>query len=102
MEESIAISEALSIRIQLSNLRLALHNFYVRRGQVHNEKEEAVFLEVFERKMPAIIRTRLGQMEKVHLYQSYVWYYYILNDFEKCYIYALKWVELFKQEEGLI
>lgn len=102
MEESDAIIHALSTRIQFSNLRLALHNFYVRQGQVQNQKEEEAFLDIFEDQMPNIIHTRLGQMEKVYLYQSYVWYYYILNDFKKCYKYAEKWVELFKQEDNLI
>jgi len=102
MEEALAIDNALSIRIQFSNLRLALHNFYVRQGQVYNKEQEAEFLQLFEHKMPTVVHTRLGHMEKVHLYQSYVWYYYLLNDFDNCYIYALKWVELFKQEDELI
>lgn len=102
MEESLAIGEALNIRIQFSNLRLALHNFYVREGQVYNKAQEESFLNIFEKRMPTVVHTRLGHMEKVHLYQSYVWYYYILNDFENCYRYALKWVELFKQDDELI
>ena len=36
----------------------------------------------------------LNPIEKVHLYQSFVWYYYIQIDFVNCYTYAVKWVKL--------
>ena len=33
--------------------------------------------------------------EKLHIYQAYMWYNYIIQDFLTCYRYSRKWVDLF-------
>jgi len=93
--------DALSNRVKLSNLKMLLHRFYIINGHVKNEKEAKEVKEFFEQQVPDIENEDLGQMEKVLLYQSNVWYYYILNDFENCYEYALKWVQLFQEYDEL-
>ncbi len=102
VEEASAHSEAISNRVQISNLQVLLHRYYIRKGHVTNEKEYEGVVNFFEKNMPKVKASQLGMLEKVHLFQSYVWYYYILNDFKKCYQYSLKWVELFESSEELL
>ncbi len=101
VDETAALSNSLSQRISLSNLRLTLHKYYVEKGHVHNKEEYDKIVAYFKDKLPSIKNTNLGHMEQVYLYQSYVWYYYILNDFKKCKDYALKWVKIFRESDEL-
>jgi hypothetical protein len=92
---------SISNQVALSNLRISMHAFYIKNGHVQNDAEENTVRRFFENNLPSINYDVLGHMEKIYLYQSYVWYYYTLNDFERCYQYAQKWVELFKQNQEL-
>ena len=93
--------DTLSNRVKLSNLKMLLHRFYIEKGHVKNVEEAKEVSQFFKKQLPSVNITELGQMEKVLLYQSNVWYYYILNDFENCYEYALKWVEVFREYDEL-
>jgi len=93
--------DTLGNRVRLSNLKMLLHRFYIENGHVKNEVEANEISQFFVEQVPALDNTKLGQMESVLLYQSHVWYYYILNDFENCYEYALKWVQIFREYDEL-
>ena len=97
IKESSNKIDALSNRVKLSNLRLSLHKFYIEKGHVKNEEEAQKVKQFFEKNIPPLQDVILGHTEKVLLYQSHVWYYYILNDFENCYNYALQWVQVFQE-----
>jgi hypothetical protein len=99
--EASELSDTVSSRIKLSNLRILLHKFYVEQGHVKNEEDARSVRGHFQENLPEIEEEQLGMMERVFLYQSYVWYHYIQNDFLQCRNYALKWVSLFKQSEEL-
>ena len=99
--ESSIISQNIHNRVTLSNLRLFLHNFYVEKGHVKNESERIYITEKVQQHTQLIQEDALGMMERVYLYQSYVSYYYILNDFEGCSTYAQKWVQLFNDTPEL-
>jgi hypothetical protein len=96
------IGLTISNRVKISNLKVLLHRYYIRYGHVTNADEEKEITEFFEENRPRVEISELGMMEKIHLYQSYVWYYYILNQFEDCYKYSLLWVELFESSEELL
>jgi len=102
VERASGVGETISNRVKISNLKVLLHRYYIRNGHVTNREEYEEITRFFEDNLPDVKEKKLGMMEKVHLYQSYVWYYYILNDFEKCYLYSLKWVELFEESEELL
>jgi tetratricopeptide (TPR) repeat protein len=40
--------------------------------------------------------------ERLYIYQAYVWYYHIIQDFVMCYKYSQKWVDLFRENPGMI
>ncbi len=83
--------------IMLSNLRVNLHSYYIRNSHVKNDKERISIIQYFNERLPLIDEKRLGFPENVYLNQCYVWYYYILLDFKKCYDYAVKWVDIFEK-----
>jgi len=101
IQDSKVTNITISNRIELSNLRLILHKFYVEKGHIHNAAGEKKIKAFFAKNMPKLDLKKLGHMEQIHLYQSYVWCHYILYDFENCFTYALKWVEVLQENEVL-
>ena len=93
--------EKVNNSIQLSNLRVNLHSYYIRNSHIKSENERTEIIEYLESRLPKVNETLLGYPEKVYLYQCFVWYYYILLDYEKCYEYAVKWVNVFEDDESL-
>ncbi len=91
----------LTDRISLSNLRMRLHKFYVEKGHVKNDEEHQEVLRYFEENKPIESPDGLGLIEQVYWYQSHVWYYYILNDFESCLENARRWVALFSEHSDM-
>ena len=87
--------------IMLSNLRVNLHSYYIRNSHVKNDQERVTIIHYFNERLPQIDKTTLGFPENVYLYQCYVWYYYILLDFKKCYDYAVKWIAIFDENPEL-
>lgn len=102
VERASDMGRTISNRVKISNLKVLLHRYYILKGHVTDEHEEKEVTNFFSKNLPKLKERKLGMMEKIHLYQSYVWYYYILNDFEKCYQYSLLWVELFESSEELL
>ena len=85
--------------VLLSNLRIMVHGRYIKDGHVRNQEEYESVKEYFEKEIPDINLEILSFIEKIYYHQSYVWYYYILQDFENCFQSALSWVNLFKQKD---
>ncbi len=89
------------VSILLSNLRVRLHGYYIKNSHVKNEEERREAISFFESNLPDIDEKALGYMERIYLYQCYVWHYYILLDFNMCYRYAMKWVSVFEDKPEL-
>ncbi len=80
---------------KLSSLSLKMYGFFLKLGQVRTEEDAAMVKAFFRSHIQSIDSKGLSFFQKVHLYQSYVWYYYILQDFLYYYRYSQKWVDLF-------
>ena len=87
--------------ILLSNLRVNLHSYYIRNSHIKNAQERTEVMAYLEDRLPEIKENELGYPEKIYLHQCYVWYYYILLDFKKCHAYAMKWVQVFEDNNEL-
>ena len=87
--------------IALSNLRVNLHSYYIRNSHIKNDEERAEIVAYLEKRIPKIDEKSLGYPEIVYLHQCYVWYYYILLDYKKCYDAAVKWTSIFEEEPKL-
>ena len=102
VEESEQRGEQVAGMFRLSNLRLRMHNYYIKHGHVGDADEAAAVTRLFETHLPANLNeATLGVKERAYLYQSYVWYHFILLDFRQCFINAEKWVNLLQADENM-
>jgi hypothetical protein len=101
-QEAIQVSSRISRVAKLSNLALLLYNWYVRNGHARNKEDEKNINEFFKKNIPPIEETGYDFYEKLYLYQSYVWYAFIKQDFLQYYRYSQKWVDLFDAEPFMI
>ncbi len=100
--ESDVVNSQLAMVNQLSNLSLQLYSWYIRHGLARNEKDSNSIWSFFENHLPVAAAKVNGFYEKLYLYQSYVWYAFIRQDFLQYYRYSQKWVDLFSVYPGLL
>ena len=104
-EDSKKFDDAVYRSNRLSDLALRLYGWYIKMGHIRNETDEKAIEDFFEgelAKIEGVQSADLGFYEQLHLYRSYVWYYYILQNFPYCYRYADKWVNLFVKNPAMI
>ena len=100
--ESDAVNHELTIVNQLSNLSLQLYSWYIKNGHARNEKDVSSIGSFFENGLPAGAKEAKGFYERLYLYQSYVWYTFIRQDFLQYYRYCQKWVNLFEEQPAML
>jgi hypothetical protein len=100
--ESIEISLHIDMVARLSNLALQLYSWYIQNGHARNEKDEAGIKEFFKKNLPENASSQTGFYERLYLFQSYVWYAFIRQDFLQYYRYSQKWIDLFYEEPSMI
>jgi hypothetical protein len=95
--ESRSLQRHISASVDFSNLSLQLYALYVKVGFVRDEKDYRFVKEFFASRLPEYRLSALGFEEKMHLYNAYVWYHYITQEFLMCFKYARLWVDLFEE-----
>lgn len=95
ISESSMLAATIHNRVKLSNLRLLMHKYYIEHGHAKNEAEEKKVISTFKKSIKNIKEHELSKAEQIHINQAFVWYYYILNDFNNCFLYSKKWIDLF-------
>jgi len=73
---------------------------FVEHGMVKSERELNNLKALFYTNLPEFKEEELAFNEKFYLYRAYYWFSYLTYDFEKCVLYAEKWVDIF-HETGL-
>lgn len=96
-QESKELEQQVSGAVDFSNLSLQLYALYVKAGFVRDEKDYNFVKEFFANRLPKHQVSELCFEEKMHLFNAYVWYYYITQDFLMCFKYAKLWVDLFEE-----
>jgi tetratricopeptide (TPR) repeat protein len=97
---SLDIIKKVVVNNELANFSLMLYGFYLRYGYVKDKKDYRFVKEYFDAHHPNVEVAELDFYEKLLLYQCYVWYYNMIQDFANYYRYARSWVELFHQDEA--
>ena len=97
--EALEVSDQIGRVARLSNLALLLYGWYVKNGHARNEEDEIDVKHFFKENLPDTHLDEAGFYEKLYLYQSYVWYAFIRQDFLMYYRYSQKWIDLFEKEE---
>ncbi len=100
--ESDQVNMQLALVNKLSNLSLQLYSWYIRHGHARNEKDIKSVQAFFESSLPKEALQAKGFYERSYLYQSYVWYAFIRQDFLQYYRYTQKWVNLFEEYPALL
>lgn len=101
-QEADSVSSQLSLVNQLSNLSLQLYGWYIKNGHARNAKDVSSLKSFYEKKLPPEARLANGFYEKLYLYQCYVWFAFIRQDFLMYYRYAQKWVDVFTGKPGML
>ena len=83
--------------VLLSNLKIKIHGWYIQTGHVRDERDHFTVKEYFESELRKVRLNNLSVTEEIYLQQSYMWYYYILLDFERCHHHATLWVKAFDE-----
>ena len=66
---------------KLSNLSLQLYGLFLKTGYVKNDDEFLRVTKYFNHRLPKYDIKQLGFREKLWLYQSYLWYSFLIQDF---------------------
>lgn len=100
--ESQRRSRIAHITSKLSNLNIQIQGWYIQFGHIHNPKEASVFKEYFNANLDGdFSEYKLTFFEKINLFQSHLWYHYVMLEFKECLVYARQWVNLFEVEEHM-
>lgn len=84
---------------RLSNASLLLYGEYLRHGYIKNKEDYKRLKGIFDELIPNKNPKGLKFYQKLYLYQSFVWYYNMTQDFPNYYKYSLKWVNLFEENQ---
>jgi len=101
LDKTTDISNSISNRVHLSNLKMTLHRKYIEDGHIDNQSELNELSSYFNEQITQVNYEDLRIMEKVYYCQSFVWFHYVIHDYESCLQYAIRWVELYKSHELL-
>lgn len=86
---------------QWSDIALKLYDYYLKQGHAKNEVEHLEITSFFEENKP-VGTHHMGVRGMVYKYQSYAWFNFIVQDFAKCYQYALKWMRVLETRPDLL
>lgn len=95
--ESQKVINNVAMTSRLSVLSLRLYEIYLKKGYIRNKRDHESIKTFFFSQIPEVELSSLGFHEKLQYYTTYVWYYFIIQDFVHSYRYAQKWVDLFEE-----
>jgi len=96
------INHKISSISTFSNLTIKLYSFYLKIGFLRNHKDFELVNSFLYSTLPVFQEDKLSFDERMYLYNSFVGYYFFIQDFERGYEYAKKWVSLFDESNHLI
>ena len=95
-EETRTLLRRINTNLNLSNLRLETHGWYITKGHVRSDAEADDLRQYWEEIHPEINMDNLNTVDKAYYYQARVWYHFTLYEWQEVLDYAQLWVSLFK------
>ena len=80
------------------DLSLKLYSFYLKIGFIRNDKDFEVVSSFMHSTLPKFKESELCFEEKIHLYNALAGYHFFIQDLQRGYSYAQKWVNLYLDE----
>jgi hypothetical protein len=102
VKESESQQKKLQSITTFQNLSIRLYSFYLQLGFIRNSTDFEIVNRFLYSSLPAFKEENLTFDEKSYLYNSLVGYYLFIQDIERGYEYAKKWVDLFEQNPQFI
>lgn len=84
-----------------TNLSVKLNSLYLKIGFIRNEADYDKVINIFNASIYDEDEGDLSLNERLNLYNLLVGYYFFLQNFEKGYHYAKKWVDLFNENKEI-
>ncbi len=88
--------------VLLSNLKIKIHGWYIETGHVRDQKDHYQLQTYFDSEVRKVRTTDLSLVEEIYLQQSYMWFFYIMLDFENCHKHAAAWVKAFDENPSFM
>jgi hypothetical protein len=88
--------------VNLTNLKITLHAYYIKHGHIKNESDKQKLKSFYEVLAVKINIKDLSLYEWISYHQALVWYHYIMLDFGNCFHQAQQWNNLMKENYFLI
>ncbi len=101
-KEASKTSKSVARMDSFSNLSLNMNAFYMNLGFVRNKDDYNTVREFFFKYLPNYNESKLSFHDKLYLYNSYVGYFFFINDFKEGYFYAKRMFDLFENNEDMI
>lgn len=98
IDETVKVTESIKNINLFSNLSIKLDSYYNKSGFVRSKYDLEKVTRFFNSSLPQYKIENLSFQEKLHLYKSYVGFYFFIQDFKQGYVYANKWVNLFEEQ----
>jgi len=102
IQESTKVNQTASQMSLLSNLMLKIQGFYINFGFVKNDKDVILIKDYFQSNLPNYSISELNFSSQINLNLSYLWYHYILLEFDLCADYGIRCIRLFDSEPVMI
>lgn len=94
--ETVQVAESIKNINIFSNLSLKLNSYYVQTGFIKNKEDLHRLDQLFHSSLPVYNEHNLSFQEKLYLYNSFIGYYFFIQNFKQAYVYADKLVTLFE------
>ncbi len=98
IKESSATNKRINNINRFTSIQLELNSLYQKIGFIRNATDHETVIRIFKSSMIDLDEPDLSLNEKFSLYSLYINYYFFIQDFEKGYKYAKKWVSLFDNQ----
>lgn len=102
MQESDNFNQVINRVSNLSNLKLYLQRVFINEGHLKTDQRKREIHQYFQLKIKGLKSEQPSFFEQVFLFQSYYWHHFLVQDFEVCFLYSQKWVQLYEADKHMI
>ncbi|GAB5416557.1 MAG: hypothetical protein Crog4KO_34050 [Crocinitomicaceae bacterium] len=102
VETNLNSRKQLETRDYWANIALLLYDYYLKFGHVKNEHQFNKVAEIFNEKVEEAPDGEISIQGRIYKQMAYTWYYFISQNFVRCYRHAQNWVRLLESNEVVL
>ncbi len=85
-----------------ANIALLLYDYYLKFGHVKNEHQFNKVAEIFGEKVAEVPDGEISIQGRIYKQMAFTWYYFISQNFVRCYRHAQNWVRLLESNDVIL